>query len=237
MYTEIDKSKCKVGVVTEIYKGEGKTGYQIQMLIRGKEYIYDVLEDIYDEIDKGRYGRYPCITEYLYIPVFNEDGVVQQLLIDDYSDRYENGLFETHLEFGTYAMFKYLLTEDAPKGSDLFRIEGNKLIFHGLSKHKDRIIALSYSGAMPEPKDSMTLKLADDLVVYVWDWSQALKPFSITCTREEAIANKFVTRFQVGTKEDINDGHWIDLVCTRENEKEIDTAIVFKNVPPGWTFE
>jgi len=236
MLNEIDKSKCKIGVVTELYEGSGKTGYQIQMLIKSKEYIYDIEKDVWDKLDVGRYGRYPCITEYLYIPVFNEEGVIQQLIMDEYSERYPNGLFESHIEMGVYAMFKYKLTEDSICSGDIFEINGNEIFFNGVAENKDKLIALNYGGVIPEPKDKLTLKLADDIDVYVWDWSKSLKPFSITCTREEAIANKFVTRFQVGEIKDIAEAHWLDLLSTRDKESEIDTAIVFKNVPPGWTF-
>jgi hypothetical protein len=40
-------------------------------------------------------------------------------------------------------------------------------------------------------------KMADDFDIYAWDWSDSLKPFSLTCSKEEAIANKFVSRFVV----------------------------------------
>ncbi|WP_269478300.1 hypothetical protein [Hominibacterium faecale] len=235
MITEIDKSINKIGFVTEIFKDQGRTGYQIQMLIRSKEYMFDTEKDVYDFIDAGRYGQYPSIVEFLYMPIFDENGIVKQLIMADTFEN-ENGLLQTHIEFGTYAMFKYKISDETLKTGDFFTIEGNTLTFDKFDENKDKLVYLEYGGSVPAPKNGMSLKLAPDVDVYIWDWRKALKPFSISCTREEAIANKFVTRFQVGQLEDIKLGHWIDLVSARGDESVIDTIVCFINKAPGWTF-
>lgn len=236
MFTYVDKRKCKIGFVTALIEGEGRTGYQIQMLIRDKEYIYDVDKDVYDELDAGRYGQYPSIVEFLYVPIFDETGIVKQLMVaDTFGDA--DGILKSHIEFGTYAMFKYKITKDTLKVGDFFEVEENAITFKNFDKNKEKLKYLEYGGAIPAPKDDMSLELADDTVVYIWDWRQAKAPFNITCSREECIKNNFVTRFEVGTLDDIKEGHWIDMISTSGNEKVIDTIVCFINKEPGWTFK
>lgn len=233
----IDKKKLSIGLVNEIYKGEGPTGYEITMLMRSKIERFPCTEEVYDYIDNGRFGHYPNAAELFYALVFDATGTVVQLMQADNFQNEEHALITTGFSFGTYSMFRYPLDEKTPNAGDFLRLEGNVIhLCDDFNTKKDELVHLSYTGAIPNPKSRMMFKMADDFDVYTWDWSEAKTPFSITCTKEEAIANDFISCFKVGKVEDIAECYWVTFSATRGDDDVIDTVCCFKNKAPGWTY-
>ncbi len=238
MYTKkIDKSKSKIGLAVDIIAGEGKTGYQLVMLVRSQRCTFDCSQEIYDFIDEGRFGHYPNVMELFYIPIFDEKGVVIQLLQADRFQNEENCLVDTSFGLATYSMFSYPLTEKTLPVGAFFKLDGSiiKIADDFLAK-KEQLVYLEARGAIKDPKNSMMFKMADDFDIYTWDWSQAKCPFSISLSREECIANNFVSGFKVGVPEDVESCYWIWFGSLRGNDDQIDTVCCFKNKAPGWSY-
>lgn len=233
----IDKKNLKIGLVHEIYTGDGPTGYEIEMIIRSKIERYHCSQDVYDYIDNGRFGNYPNAAELFYALIFNAEGIIVQLMQADNFQNEENALITTTFSFGTYAMFRYAIDENTPKVGEFLSIDGSVIrLSDDFTARKDSIIYVSYAGAIQEPKSKMMFKMADDFDVYTWDWGDAKQPFSITCTKEEAKANDFVTSFKVGKPEDIADCYWVTFDALHGDGNVIDTVCCFKNKAPGWTY-
>ena len=116
---KIDKSRTRIGLVVDVRSGSGRTGFQIVMLIRRQTCTFDCEKEVYTYIDEGRYGHYPNVMEVFYIPIFNENGIIVQLL---QADRFqnENCLIDTSFGLATYAMFRYQITEKTLKAGDFF---------------------------------------------------------------------------------------------------------------------
>lgn len=234
---KMDKSWIKIGPVIDASKGEGQTGYQVTMLNRSKPSVYDCTEEVFSYIDNGRFGKYPNVMELMYIPLFDGNGVLHQLLQAGFFQNEANCLIDTSFALGTYAMFSYPITEKTLKSGDFFKLEGNVVhIAPDYSSKKDQLVYLEHRGAIAEPKNNMTFKLADDYDIYTWDWSKAKTPFSITCTREQAIANDFVSGYELGKPEDLENCYWVSFTSVRGNDKELDTVCCFLNKAPGWEY-
>lgn len=233
---KVDKSKSKIGLVSETLQGQGKTGFQLEMLHRSRKYIYDCTEEVYQYIEKGRYGHYPNVMELFYIPIFDDQGVIVQLLQADHFQN-ENCLVETSFGLATYSMFRYQITEKTLKAGDFFKLDGCiiRLADDFLDK-KDQLVYLEYEGAIQEPRNGMMFKMAEDFDIYTLDWSKSKKPFSINCTREQAIENGYGFGFSVGRPEDIENSYWIWFGSLRGDDTVIDAVCCFLNEAPGWSY-
>lgn len=244
MSNNYDLSEELIGFISNFYEG-GSTGYQVEVLIRGKEVVFDATKDAYDIKDTTEFFPYPCLGEILFLLKINKDNILTGYVnVNDLMAK--DNPVQTGLVMGTYAMFQKQLTESTPAFGEILKIENNTVTLKCFDEYRpsgtdtrdvmeDVICHCTYGGAMPEPKDGMSFKLAEDTVIHVWDWSMALVPF-FKCTREEAIANKFLTRFSVGSLEDIYRAYWVGFYSTKGNENECDIIKAFPNKIPGFTY-
>ena len=232
---KLDRTLVKIGLLYSSEKTE--EGYALQMLIRSKLHRFPCSREVYEYIDEGRFGHYPSVMELFYVPIFDENGCVVQLLQADRFQNEEGCLVETSFGLSTYAMLRYQITDKTLKSGDFFRLEGSVIRFADDFQEKEgQLRYLEYRGAIPKPMNGMMFKMADDFDIYTWDWADALAPFSVSCTREEAIANRFVEHFTVGKPEDVENAYWIWFGSLRGNDEEIDTVCCFLNKAPGWTY-
>lgn len=216
----------------------GRTGYQIKMYIRGEERTLDITKEAYQIRWTTRYFPYPVLGEVVFMLRFDTNGIVTDVIdINDISEG--KSPIKTGLVMGTCCMFRKPIKLDTPTFGDILDIDNNVVTL----KHFDANLANGeighcvYGGAMPEPHDGVSFRLAKDVNVYVWDWSSALGPFR-RCTREEAKALHFVERFRLGTVQDIlKNCYWVSFLSTRGNEEEIDFIKCFQNKAPGWIDE
>lgn len=239
-----DLSKEYIGFISNFYEG-GSTGYQVEVLIRGKEVVFDATREAYDMKDTTEFFPYPCLGEVLFILQVDDAGILTGYVnVNDI--KAEDNPVQTGLVMGTYAMFQKQMTEDTPAFGEILKIEDDTVTLTRFDEYRpsgpdirvvieDTICHCTYGGSMPRPKDGMNFKLAKDVVIYCWDWSTALIPFC-KCTREEAASNKFVTRFSVGTIEDIYRAYWVGFYSTKGNENECDIVKAFPNKIPGFTY-
>jgi len=238
-----DISKELIGFISNFYEG-GSTGYRVEVLIRGKEVVFDATKEAYDIKDTTEFFPYPCLGEVLFLFKVNEDNIltgyqnVNDILAKD-------NPVKTGLVMGTMRMFQKKLTENTPNFGKILKIENNVVTLTHFDEYRpsgldirevmeDDICHVTYGGSMPKPKTGMSFRLAEDTVIYVWDWSTALVPFC-KCTREEAKANKFVTRFSLGTVEDIYRSYWLGFYSTQGAESVCDLIKCFPNKVPGFT--
>lgn len=234
----IDKTKHRIGLVVDIRENsQNQSGYELDMLIRRKKYTYPCTKEIHDYIDIGRFGHYPNCAEVFYVPLFDENGVVTQLMQADRFQNERHCLIDTSFGLATYQMMRYPLTEETPKVGEFIKMEGSIIRFASdFLERKNQLVYLECRGAVPEPGNKMMIKMADDFDIYTWDWSKAKRPFTTNITREEAIEANFVSAFEVGKPEDIEECYWIWFGSLRGDDDVLDTVQCFKNVPPGWTY-
>lgn len=229
-----DLSRAMIGFISGFYEGGGRTGYQAEMLIRGEERVFDASKEAYDYRYTTEFFPYPCLGEVLFMPQFDRYGVLTHFVsVNDIT--VPDNPVKTGLVMGTYAMFQKKITEDTPRFGQILKIEGDTVTLTDYDRRKANgdIFASVYGGAMPAPRDGMSFKLARDTVFHLWDWGTALTPFH-KCTREEAEANRFVTRFSIGKPEDYAKCYWIGFYSTRGDESVCDLVKCFWNKAPGW---
>lgn len=229
-----DLSKAMVGFISGFYEGGGRTGYQVEMLIRGEERVFDAHKQAYDFRDTTEFFPYPCLGEVLFMPQFDNYGLLTHFVnVNNIADA--GNPVKTGLVMGTYAMFQKKITEDTPTFGQILRIDGDTVTLFDYDRFKadGSIFSSTHGGAMPEPRDGMSFRLAHDTVFHLWDWGEALTPFC-KCSREEAEANRFVTRFSIGKAEDHAKCYWIGFYSTRGDETVCDLVKCFWNKPPGW---
>ena len=242
----VNLSESVIGFVSGFAEGSGRTGYQVKALIRGLEHTFDAEKSAYDIRYTDKYFPYPCLGEILFLFHFNEDGVLTELEDVNSLVRPDNPV-KTGISMGTMRMFKKQLREDTPAFGEILKFEGNKIIFENFDKNRpsgpacgevmeDTICALTYGGNIPTPCDGMTLTMAPDCVIHVWDWGTALHPFC-KCSREQAKEWKFVEKFSVGSVEDIKRAYWVGMFSTRGNEDVIDLIKCFPNKAPGFVYD
>ncbi len=212
-----------------------KTGFQIKMLVRGVEKAFDTTETVYNIQFSDKYNPYPCLGEIVFMGKFDKDGVLTELQdVNDFLA--ENNPIRTGFVLGTTAMFRVKITDQTPRIGQIIKIENDAITLTHFDEYfsEGAIAHVAYGGAFPEPKNGISFSLAPDINVYTWDWASALAPFS-RCSREEAKARKYVTRFSLGSLEDIKRNcYWLSLFSTRGDENMFDIAKVFLNKPPGW---
>ena len=217
-------------------KPSSRTGYQVTMYLRGEERVLDVTEEAYQIRWTERYFPYPVLGEVIFMLKFDENGIVTEFVdINDISEG--KSPIKTGLVMGTCCMFRKPILEDTPTFGDILSIEGDTVTLVNFDKYIENgeIGHCVYGGAMPEPHDGVSFKLAKDVNVYHWDWSSADSVFH-RCSREEARAQHVVERFTLGTPEDIlKKCYWVSFLSTRGNENEIDFIKCFWNRAPGWT--
>ena len=243
MSNNYDLSKELIGFISNFYEG-GSTGYRVEVLIHGKEVVFDATKEAFDFRDTTEFFPYPCLGEVLFLLNVNEDNIltgyqnVNDILAKD-------NPVKTGLVMGTMRMFQKKLTENTPTFGKILKIENNVVTLTHFDEYRpsgldvrevmeDVICHVTYGGSMPKPKTGMSFRLAEDTVIYVWDWGTALVPFC-KCTREEAKAYKFVTRFSLGTVEDIYRSYWVGFYSTRGDESVCDLIKCFPNKVPGFT--
>ncbi len=232
---KLDRTLVKIGLPYSAAPTEA--GFELKMLIRSRLQSFPCSREVFDYIDEGRFGHYPSVMELFYVPIFDETGTVVQLLQADRFQNEKNCLVETSFGLATYEMLRYPITEKTLRTGDFFRLEGSVIRFADDFQEKEgQLRYLEYRGAIPKPGNGMMFKMADDFDIYTWDWSAALAPFSISCTREEAIANRFVEHFTVGKTEDVENAYWIWFGSLRGDDSVIDTVCCFMNKAPGWTY-
>lgn len=214
-----------------------RTGYQVIMYLRGEERVLDVTEEAYQIRWTERYFPYPVLGEVIFQLKFDENGIVTEFIdINDISEG--KSPIKTGLVLGTCCMFRKQITENTPCFGDILDIQGDTVTLVNFDKYIENgeIGHCVYGGAMPEPHDGMSFKLAKDVNVYFWDWSSADDVFH-RCSREEAKALHFVERFTLGKPELILEPkkcYWVSFLSTRGNENEIDFIKCFWHRHPGW---
>ena len=233
---DFDVGAAFIGTILGFDEKPGRTGYQVIMYLRGEERVLDVTREAYQIRWTTEYFPYPVLGEVVFMLQFDNNGIVTGFVdVNDISSG--KGPIKTGLVMGTCRMFKKKILEDTPTFGEILSIEGDTVTLVNFDKYRanGEIAHCVYGGAMPEPRDGMQFKLAKDVNVYTWDWASALVPFC-RCTREEAEANHFVSRFSLGKPEDIlKNCYWVNFYSTRGNEEEIDFIKCFLNKAPGWT--
>jgi len=231
--TTFDLSKSVIGFIIGFQEGRGRTGYQVKMLVRSQEVIFDATEEVYLVKDTTEFFPYPCLGEVMFMAQFNCDGVLDYLINLSDITLPENPI-PSGLVMGTYAMFKKKIDEKTPKFGDILSVNGNTVTLNNYdSCIADGSICHSVYKGVITPHDGFSFELAQDTDIYLWDWSSALQPFA-KCSREEAIERKYVTRMSLGSIEDIPDTYWLGFYSTKGNKDVIDTVKCFKNKAPGW---
>lgn len=225
---KVDKSASKAGLVSNFSKGEGTTGYRIEMLIYGQVATYDCTKAVYDYIDQGRVGVYPNVMELIYIPIFDAQGVVVQLLQADGYENEENCLIDTIFSFAT-AMRTRPATAETLVTGDFFIIEGSKLIFASdYDAKKDALCYFVREGAMEEPGNNVVHQMADNFDIYTWDWATKGSP-EATSAKDVDEMEGYVPGFQLGTIEDVYKCHWIWFGSLCGDDSKLDTICAFMN--------
>lgn len=234
-----DLTQCIVGPIVGFFEDkDSKTGFQVKMLVRDDEKLFDITEEAYQIKYAKEYATYPCIGEVIWLPTFNKDNVIIELDYARKSVRKENAV-NTVCIISTSKAFKVKITDKTPQLKDLIKIEGDKVTFSGLDANiKNGYVSVATrAGNIPELKDGNSLNLAADCVVYVWNWAQATTPFE-RVTREEAEKRNFPTRFHLGSREHLmKNVYWTNFLSTRGNEDEIDLIQCFLNQAPGYIDE
>ena len=240
----VDLSRATIGFFSKFEEGVGRTGYRVSALVRGVEYTWDAVKEVYDLQFTKEYFPYPCIGEILFLFNFDEDGIVVSVQDVNDCDDPKNPV-QTSLSMGTMRMFAKKLTPETPTFGELLHFEGNKVIFDRYDEYNqsgkttsgenmdDTICALYVGGNIPELHNGTVLNLAPDTVIYCWDWGTATHPFCI-CDREQAKAWNFVEHFSLGTIEDVKRAYWVGFFSTRGDENVIDLIKCFPNKAPGW---
>ena len=233
---DFDIGHAFIGVIVGFGENpSGRTGYQVTMFLRGEERTLDVTEGAYQIRWTTRYFPYPVLGEVVFMLKFDQNGIVTEFVdINDISGG--KSPIKTGLVMGTCRMFKKPILENTPTFGDILAIEGDTVTFKDFDRNRanGEIAHCVYGGAMPEPHDGVSFKLAKDVNVYTWDWASAQGPFR-RCTREEAKKLHFVERFTAGSPADIlKNCYWVSFFSTRGNEQEIDFIKCFLNKAPGW---
>jgi len=225
----------RVGIIYSLKKSpDFPTGYRVELLVRDEVLELDTVREIYDLQFSPEFFPYPCLGEINFEVSFSDSGVITGMKPMNLYTKY--CYIRTGMTIGTYAMFKVKITDDTPCIGDILKIEDGTVILHGYEKAKaaHKIVTEIYAGAIPRLYDGLQIKLAPDVVVYTWDWSSALAPFS-RCTREEAEARGYVKHFSIGSLDDVaKNCYWINFYSTRGNERVCDIVKVFLNKKPGW---
>lgn len=241
---EIDLAQSVIGFISGFAEG-GRTGYQVKFLVRGVEYTFDSVKEVYDLRDSNAYFPYPCLGEELFLLHFDEQNILTGLTeVNDLKN--PANPIPTGLSMGTMRMFKKQLTPETPAMGDIFRFENGRVYFDHFDENRshgdedgefveDNIVALSHKGNI-HPKTGNSFKLAPDCVVYVWDWGTANHPFCKS-TREQAKEWGFVEKFSLGSLEDVKRAYWVGFFATRGNPDEIDLIKCFPNRVPGFLFD
>lgn len=213
-----------------------KTGYQIHMLIRDKECVFDATQAAYSSIkDSKEFAQYPCLGELLYLPTFDENHVITEIDFAIRLVRYDTAI-TTSCTIGMYRMFEVKITQDTPVVADVLKIEGDTVTLTNFNKlNAEGKIAFSASrGNIPKLEDGVTIKLAPDTVVYLWDWTKSTQPFA-KVDKEEAKRRGYPTRYSVGSREDImKNCYWVSFHSTRGDESVCDVIECYLNEAPGW---
>ena len=225
-----------IGLITGFYETpESPTGYRMTMFVRSREKTYDVAESVWRLQFAPEYNPYPCLGEYFFSPVFDERGVVVRLV--DVNDIHAAGNpIKTGLSIGTYAMFRVPITDGTPSIDMYLTAGGGCLTINGLEDADKRglLTNLVYGGEISSVSDGTCIRLAEDADVYTWDWRKAKQPFA-RCSREEAKKRGYVTRFSLGSLDDLTCGcYWFSVYSTRGDESVCDMVNIFLNAPPGW---
>jgi len=230
----LDLTKSVVGTIIGFEEGVGRTGYRVSMLVRGQERTFDATEEAFLIRDTTEFFPYPCLGEVLFLAQFNEEGILHYFVnVNDIT--VPTNPVQTGLVLGTYAMFKKKIDENTPKFQRILHLEDDEVVlcddFEELVA--DGTIFSMIHGGTIVPGNGYRFKLAPDADFYTWDWSTSLAPFC-RCSREEAEEKRFVTRMQVGCREDIPDCYWVGFYSTRGDDSVCDLVKCFKNKAPGW---
>jgi hypothetical protein len=225
----------RLGIIYSLKKApDFPTGYRIELLVRDEILEFDTIEDVFNLQFSPEFFPYPCLGEINFEVTFDNRGTVTGM---KRMNLYTEGCpVKTGMTIGTYAMFKVQITDDTPRIGDILKVENGKVLLYGYEKAKaaNKIVTEIRAGRIPELHDGVQIKLANDVVVYTWDWSSALAPFS-RCTREEAEARRYVKHFSTGSLDDIaRNCYWINFHSTRGDENVCDIVKVFLNKKPGW---
>lgn len=226
----------EIGLITGFSETpDSPTGYRMTMFVRSEERSYNVSENVWQIQFSPAYNPYPCLGEYFFSPVYDENGVVVRLV--DVNDIHAEGNpITTGLSVGTYAMFKVPITADTPAMDRYLTFENGYLTINGLEAANEQgaLTNLVFGGGVSTVKDGTTLRLAEDADVYTWDWRKAKQPFA-RCSREEAAAREYVTAFSRGSMDDIRQAcYWFSIYSTRGDENVFDMVNIFLNDIPGW---
>ena len=225
----------RIGVIYGLKESPNfPTGYRVELLVRDEVLEFDTVREVYELQFSPEFFPYPCLGEIDFKVSFDDSGVVTGM---KRMNLYDEGCpVRTGMTIGTYAMFKVHITDDTPRIGEILKIEDRTVTLYGYEKAKaaHKIVTEIHAGAIPELHDGLQIKLAPDVVVYTWDWSSALVPFS-RCTREEAEARRYVKHFSVGSLDDATKNcYWINFYSTRGDESVCDIVKVFLNKKPGW---
>lgn len=225
----------RIGIIYELLEsGDYPTGYKVRLLVRDEVLEFDTVKEVYDLKFSEKYFPYPCLGEINFDVTFDENGVITAMTE---MNMYKEGcLLRTGMTVGTYAMFTRQIDETTPQINEILHIEDGYVVLHGYDRlmAEGKIEKSLHEGNVPELRDGMRFKLADDAVVYTWDWSSAAQPFA-RCTQEQARERRYVTHFSVGSVEDIaKNCYWINFYSTRGDEDCFDMVKVFLNEAPGW---
>jgi hypothetical protein len=210
------------------------TGYRVELLVRDEVLEFDTIREVYEIQFSPEFFPYPCLGEINFEVSFDDRGVITSMKRMDLFA--ESCSIKTGMTLGTYAMFKVPITNNTPRIGEIIKIADGLVTLYGYEKAKaeHKIITEVHAGKIPELRDGLQIKLPPDVVVYTWDWSSALAPFS-RCTREQAEARRYVKHFSVGSLDDISrDCYWINFYSTRGDEHVCDMVKVFLNKKPGW---
>lgn len=226
----------EIGLITGFSEAsDSPTGYRMSMYVRSREKYYNVSESVWRLQFSPDYNPYPCLGEYFFSPVYDESGTVVRLV--DVNDIYADGNpIKTGLSVGTYAMFRVPITTLTPTVGSYLSFSEGCIRINGLELAQSRrlLTNLVYGGAISSVSDGVCIRLASDADVYTWDWRKAKQPFA-RCSREEAARRGYVTRFSLGSIEDMkNDCYWFSMYSTRGDESVCDMVNIFLNSAPGW---
>ena len=231
----LNPAKENIGLITGFDKGPSiRTGFQMKMLVRGIEKALDCTEEIYNIQFSDEFFPYPCLGEMLFWAVADKNGVVTKLERANNLEE-ENNPIKTYFVIGTYRMFVVKITDQTPRIGEILSVSGNTVTFTRYDKFaaEGKIHHSVYGGAVPKPADGVSFTLSPNVILYKWDWTNALAPFS-RCSREEAAAKKFVTKATIGTLEDIKKNcYWLGFYSISGTD-ECDLIKCFLNAPPGW---
>ena len=215
--------------------GDSKTGYRVSFYVEGIEKTYDAVKEVYDIQFSDDFFPYPVLGELLFQAILDQDGVIEKLINCTGVENPDNPI-KSCFVMGQMRMFQNKLTEDAPRAADILSIKDNLVTFTNYEKYiESGQIHFSVStGAMPDPANGVSFKIAPDIKVYTWDWTTSLVPFG-KCTREEAVERQYRERFELGSLDDImKNCFWVGFYSTRGDEEICDLVKCFLNEVPGW---